>query len=246
MMFIFLNALQGNFIAALIASLVMCGLAGFMIDFVGLKPLRKKNAPRMAGIISTLGLGTVIDNAIQIWIGTDTKPFPNYLDFGKIYIGNAVISYTQIIILCTCVVLMAILTIVVYTTKIGKSMRAVSQDIDCAKLMGVNVQLVISATFIVSAALACVSGAMVGSYYQNIDTLMGFSVGMKTFAAAVLGGPGSFPGAMLGGLIVGMAETMGASYISSGYRDAIAFAILILVLIFKPSGLLGKQSIHKM
>lgn len=246
MMFIFIKALRGNFVVALLLSLIVSGAAGFLVDFIGLKPLRARNAPGMAGIISTLGIGTVIDNAIQIWIGTDTKPFPNYLDFGKIYVGNAVISYTQIIILCTCLVLMAIMTVVVYTTKIGKSMRAVSQNISCAKLMGVNVQLVISATFIVSAALACISGAMVGSYYQNIDTLMGFSVGMKTFAAAVLGGPGSFPGAMLGGLIVGMAETIGAGYISSGYRDAIAFAILILVLVIKPSGLLGKKSVSKM
>ena len=112
--------------------------------------------------------------------------------------------------------------------------------------MGVNVSFVISATFVVAAMLACVAGALVGTYYQNIDTNMSFIAGMKTFAAAVLGGVGSLPGAMLGGIIVGLAEAIGASYISSGYRDAIAFAILIFVLIVKPSGIFGKNNIDKM
>ena len=142
--------------------------------------------------------------------------------------------------------LMGILSLVVYKTKVGKSMRAVSQNAMCSKLMGINVKLVISGTFMLSAILACCSGILVGAYYQNIDTTMGFSVGMKTFAAAVLGGVGSLPGAMLGGIIVGVAETIGASYINSGYRDAISFAILIIVLLVKPSGIFGRTSANKM
>lgn len=141
---------------------------------------------------------------------------------------------------------MGILSLVVYKTKVGKSMRAVSQNAMCSKLMGINVKLVISGTFMLSAILACCSGILVGAYYQNIDTTMGFSVGMKTFAAAVLGGVGSLPGAMLGGIIVGVAETIGASYINSGYRDAISFAILIIVLLVKPSGIFGRTSANKM
>jgi branched-chain amino acid transport system permease protein len=125
-------------------------------------------------------------------------------------------------------------------------MRAVAQNMAAAKLMGIDVKKVISYTFIISAFLACIAGTLVGSYYQTIDTTMGFSVGMKTFAAAVLGGVGSLPGAMIGGLIVGIAETLGASYLSSGYRDAIAFIILIMVLLIKPSGIFGKQKIEKM
>ena len=228
-------SLHGNIGAALLISLVVTGFAGFLVDFVGLRKLRADNAPRMAGLISTLGISTVIDNAIQIWFGTETKAFPNFLDFGKFTIGKTVISWTQIIILTVSLLLMIVFSLIVYKTKAGKSMRAVAQNVNAARLMG-----------IVSAILACISGSLVGSYYQTIDTMMGFSVGMKTFAAAVLGGVGSLPGAMLGGLIVGVVETIGASYISSGYRDAIAFLILILVLLIKPSGILGKQKIEKM
>ena len=231
---------------ALPIAILLLGVVGYLVDFIGLKRLRKTNAPRMAGLISTLGIGTVIENAIQIWFGTETKPFPNFFNFGNIVINSTVISWAQIIIFIICGLLMIVLSIIVYKTKIGKSMLAVQQDQQCAKLMGVNVSFVISATFVVAAMLACVAGALVGTYYQNIDTNMSFIAGMKTFAAAVLGGVGSLPGAMLGGIIVGLAEAIEASYISSGYRDAIAFAILIFVLIVKPSGIFGKNNIDKM
>lgn len=240
------SAFAGNFLLALIIAMICTGIAGFMVDFIGLRKLRRDNAPKMSGLISTLGIGTIIDNSIQIWFGTETKSFPNFLDYGKITVGTTVISWTQIIILMVSFGLMVLFSFIVYKTRMGKNMRAVAQNAWAAKLMGVDVKLIISATFIISACLACVAGVMVGSYYQTIDTTMGFSVGMKTFAAAVLGGVGSLPGAMLGGLIVGIVETIGASYISSGYRDAIAFIILILVLLVKPSGIFGKQKIEKM
>lgn len=127
----------------------------------------------------------------------------------------------------------------------GRAMRSISQNVTAAYLMGVNVNQVISTTFIMSAALAAVSGILVGMYYQAIDVNMSLSVGMKTFAAAVLGGVGVLPGAMIGGLIIGVAESIGASYISSGYRDAIAFAIMIIVLIVRPTGILGKKDLEK-
>ena len=227
-------------------AIIILGAVGYLVDFVGLRRLRKKNAPRMSALISTLGVGTFIENAIQIWVGTETKAYPNFLNFGKITIGNTIISGTQILIFIICMLLMVAVSFVVYKTKIGKSMLAVSQDQMCAKLMGINVSLVITLTFVVAAMLACVSGVLVGSYYQNIDTNMSFVVGMKTFAAAVLGGVGSLPGAVVGGLIVGLAESIGASYISAGYRDAIAFAILIIVLLVKPSGIFGKNNVEKM
>lgn len=239
-------AMGGHFSIAFILSIIITGFVGFLVDYVGLRPLRKKNAPRMAGLISTLGIATIIDNAIQIWFGTETKSFPNFMDFGKINIGNTIISWTQIIILIVSLLLMACFSLIVYKTKIGKSMRAVAQNDIAARLMGINVKAIISMTFVVSSVLACIAGTMIGAYYQTIDSMMGFSVGMKTFSAAVLGGVGSLPGAMIGGLLVGIAETIGASYISSGYRDAIAFIILILVLLIKPSGILGKQTIEKM
>lgn len=246
LMLIFMSRFNGMVIPSLVLALLLTGFSGFLVDFLALRPLRARNAPKMSGLISTLGVGTIIDNAIQIWIGTETKPFSNFLNFGKFYVGNAVISYTQVIIFLASLALMAITSLVVYRTKAGKSMQAVCQNATCSKLMGINVKLVISATFTAQAILACCSGILVGAYYQTIDTTMGFSVGMKTFAAAVLGGVGSLPGAMLGGIIVGMAETIGASYISSGYRDAIAFAILIIVLLVKPSGIFGKATSTKM
>lgn len=246
LMYLFFSILSGQIFLAILMAIILTGFSGYLVDLVALRPLRARNAPKMAGLISTLGIGTMIDNSIQIWIGTETRPFPNFMNFGKFYIGNAVISYTQIIIFAVCLLLMIVLSLIIYKTKVGKSMRAVSQNAVCSKLMGINVRLIISLTFTVQAILACVSGILVGAYYQNIDTTMGFSVGMKTFAAAVLGGVGSLPGAMLGGIIVGLAETIGASYIHSGYRDAIAFAILIIVLLVKPSGILGKASSTKM
>ncbi len=231
---------------ALPIAIAILGVVGFLVDYIGLRRLRAKNAPRMAGLISTLGVGTFIENAIQIWVGTETRPFPNFLNFGRFKVGTTIISGTQIFIIIFCGILMMTLNYIVYTTKAGKSMLAVQQDPMCARLMGINVAKVISITFIVSAMLACVSGALVGTYYQSIDTNMSAIAGMKTFAAAVLGGVGSLPGAVVGGLIVGLAEAIGASYISSGYRDAIAFAILIIVLLVKPSGLFGKNNVDKM
>ncbi len=240
------TGLHAHIGVALLLSLVLTGFVAFLVDFIGLRKLRKDNAPRMSALISTLGLATIIDNMIQLFIGTETRPFMNFLNFGSIHIGKTVITWTQIWIFIICLVIMIVFSFIVYKTKIGKCMRAVSQNLITAKLMGINIKGVISLTFIASGVLAAVAGSLVGAYYQSIDTVMGSSVGMKTFAAAILGGVGSLPGAMIGGLIVGVSESLGASYISSGYRDAIAFAILILVLLIKPSGILGKERIEKM
>ena len=140
---------------------------------------------------------------------------------------------------------MLILSFVVYKTKIGKAMRCTSQNAEAARLMGISVNRVIAFTFIISGVLACISGNLVGMYYQTVDITMGASIGMKTFASAILGGVGVLPGAMVGGLVVGVIETFAAGYISSGYRDAISFVVLILVLLIKPSGLFGNKQINK-
>ena len=200
----------------------------------------------MASLMSTFGIGIFIDNAVQLLFGSETKQFPNVLDFGSFQLGNAVISWTQVIIFVICAVLMALLSLVVYRTKIGRAMRSTAENVDAARLMGVDVKRVISATFIVSAVLATVAGALVSMYYKTVDLNMSAQVGMKTFAAAVLGGVGVLPGAMVGGLLIGVLESLGASYISSGYRDAYAFIIMILVLLLKPNGLLGKQTSSKL
>ena len=199
---LFYGALKRNIIISIVASLLLVGIMAYSVDVIGLRKLRKDNAPKMSGLITTLGIATVIDNVIQIFIGTETKAFPNFLNFGKLKVGSLVINSTQVLIFAICVVIMLAFSLLVYKTKFGKAMQAVSQNIVAAKLMGIDTKFVISATFIMSGVLASLAGSLVGTYYGAIDTTLGASVGMKTFSAAVLGGVGSLPGAMIGGLIV--------------------------------------------
>lgn len=160
-------------------------------------------------------------------------------------IGSVSISGNQLVILGVALLLMVLLSIMTYKTKLGKAMRCTSQNMNAAKLMGINTQAIISLTFVISSALAAVAGVLVGMYYQTIDISSGFVVGMKTMASAVLGGVGVLPGAMLGGLIIGVVETLGASYLNAGYRNAYAFIILIAIILIKPSGILGKEKVTK-
>ncbi len=234
-----------NFFVACILSIFITGVLGFSIDRFALLHLRKKNAPRLSGLITTLGMSMIIDNAIMVFCGTDSKSFPNYLDFGKIYIGKTIITWTQIIMLIVAATLMTGLSLLVYRTKTGKAMSAIAQNQDVSKLMGVDTNKIISLTFIISGFLACIAGTMVSMYYRSIETNMGSSIGMKIFASAILGGVGILPGAMIGGLVLGIVETLVSAYINTGYKDAISFSILILVLLIKPNGLLGKETINK-
>lgn len=237
--------LGGHFFLSFIISVIATGVVGFCLDRFGLRRLRIKKAPKLTGLITTMGIATVIDNVILLFFGSQTKPYPNMIDFGKFKVGNTTISSSQLIILAVALVLMLLLSLITYKTKFGKAMRCTAQNADAAKLMGINVNLIISMTFVIASMLAAIAGTLVGMYYQSIDINMGFTVGMKTMASAVLGGVGILPGAMAGGLLVGLFETLGASYISSGYRDAIAFAILILVILIKPTGLFGRKKINK-
>ena len=239
------NKFQSNFLLCFALALIINGFVGFCLDRFALRRLRDKKATRLVGLITTMGFATVIENFVMVFFTNATVPYPNVINFGSITIGNAVISSTQIIIFAAVIVLLLIMSILVYKTKIGMAMRATSQNADAAKLMGVDVNKIIAMTFILSAVLAGVSGTLVGMYYQMIDFTSGFSIGMKTMAAAVLGGVGSLPGAVLGGLIIGVVESLGASYISSAYRNAFAFAVLIIVILFLPNGLFGKKKVTK-
>lgn len=241
---IYVNML-GNFWLSFALSLVLTGMVGYCIDRFGLRRLRSKNVPKVTGLITTLGISQVIEHGVRIFFGSETKAFPNMIDFGYVKVAGATIGSSQVIILCTSLVLMICVSLLVYKTKLGKAMLAVSQSSEASKLMGINVNGIISLTFILSSSLAAVAGTMVGMYYQNVDASMGFSVGMKTLASAVLGGVGVLPGAMVGGLLMGIFESLGASYVSSGYRDAISFAILIAVILVKPTGLFGHKQINK-
>ena len=179
------------------------------------------------------------------FVGANVRAFPDVIPKTQYYLGNVVINLQQIVILCTTIALMVLLQFIVHKTKIGKAMRAVSADRDAAELMGINVNRTISATFAIGSALAGAGGVMVGMFYNSINPLMGMMPGLKAFVAAVFGGIGIIPGAMIGGFGIGLIETLVSGYGSSMYKDAVVFAILILVLIFKPAGLLGKNTREK-
>lgn len=235
----------GHFWLCLLLSIVCCGLVGLGLDFFALKRLRAKKAPKLAGLITTMGVSTVIDNVILLFFGSETKAYPNMITIPPLQIGSVSISGNQLVILGVALLLMVLLSIMTYKTKLGKAMRCTSQNMNAAKLMGINTQAIISLTFVISSALAAVAGVLVGMYHQTIDISSGFVVGMKTMASAVLGGVGVLPGAMLGGLIIGVVETLGASYLNAGYRNAYAFIILIAIILIKPSGILGKEKVTK-
>ncbi len=239
------TGLVGSFGLSFGLGLLLTALVGYTIDRFGLRRLREKKVPKIAGLITTLGFSQIIENAVRIFFGSETKPYPNMLDFGQVTFGNVTITSSQVIILMISILLMLLTSVTVYRTKMGKAMLAVSQSQEASQLMGINVNGIISLTFMISSILAAIAGTLVGMYYQNIDASMGASVGMKALASAVLGGVGVLPGAMVGGVLMGIFETLGASYISSGYRDAISFAILIIVILFKPSGLFGRKQINK-
>lgn len=242
---IFLTQLQWNFFLALLASMLITGGLGALMDRVALSPIRKRRASKIAALISTVGLGTAVTNFILVFFGTETKRFPDVFNLGKIRLGGIIITWMQIIIFAVTVIMMAVLSLIVYKTKLGMGMRAIAQDADAAKLMGIHTDHIITFTFFIGTMCVGVAGTLVAMYYQQIDTRMAVAVGMKSFAAAVLGGIGILPGAMLGGLLLGVIESLGINYIGSGYGNAISFVMLIVVLIIKPSGLLGRHKVTK-
>jgi branched-chain amino acid transport system permease protein len=241
----FMTGLGWSFFPAVLASVTLTGGLGALMDRVALSPIRRKKASKIAALISTVGIGISVTNFILVFFGAETKRFPDVFALGKINVGGVIVTWFQIIIFGAAVLMMTSLSLLVYRTKTGKAMRAVAQNIDAAKLMGINTELIITVTFFIGTVCVAASGTMVAMYYQQIDTRMAVAVGMKAFASAVLGGIGMLPGAMLGGILMGVIESLGASYISSSFTDAISFAVLILVLIFRPDGLLGKSSAGK-
>ncbi|NLD17543.1 MAG: branched-chain amino acid ABC transporter permease [Tissierellia bacterium] len=233
-------------IVIFISSILITSFLGALMDKLALEPIRVKSGDPISSLISTVGVQTIINNSVLLIFGTVPLHFPDLLNLGKFTIGNGVvIQWIQIVILVFTIVIMSILSFIVTKTKLGKAMRAISQDVSAAKIMGINVNRVITLTFFIGTAVASISGLLVAMYYQRVDTLMGASVGLKSFAAAVLGGMGSLPGAAIGGLVIGLVETLFAAYVSSGYRDIVAFVILLVVLLIMPSGLLGKKTVDK-
>ncbi len=235
----------------LLAAIPACMLLGFAIERIAYRPLRK--APRLAPLITAIGMSIVLQNVAMLIWGRQYISFPPILPQGRHEILGATISDVQIAILVVSTVLMFALVLLVRRTRLGRAMRATAQAPQIAGLMGVNVNTIISLTFIIGSALAAVAGVMVSAYYGLAHYYMGFLLGLKAFSAAVLGGIGNIPGAMLGGLLLGVIESLGAGYIGdltggflgSNYQDVFAFFVLILVLVLRPSGLLGERVVER-
>ncbi len=244
--FLHINESPGisTLVILLAASMVGCSLLGLTIERLAYRPLRK--APKLNILITAIGISLFLEYSGQVIFGADPKVFPSVIqDSVLASIGGVEIKSLDVAVLAVTVLMMLALNFLIYRTKVGKAMRAVSSNMNVASMMGVNTDRIISFTFIVGSSLAGVGSVLVGMKYPKIEPLMGMMIGLKAFVAAVLGGIGSIGGALLGGLIMGLSEEMVVGYLSSTYRDALAFGILIVILIFRPAGLLGKNSIEK-
>jgi len=239
------TVLKVNLLVAIVGSMAFCMLLGVVIERVAYRPLRAQGS-RLSALISAIGVSIFLSTLVMLIHGPSTTRYPEAIfPQTQVNLGVIQVSNIQISILLLTAVIMIMLQLLVHRSRMGKAMRACSQDLDAARLMGVNVNRVISFTFALGSALAAIGGVMVGIYYNAVFPTMGLMVGLKAFAAAVLGGIGSIPGAMVGGLILGTMEIFGVAYLASSYKDAIAFGILILVLLLRPQGLLGKPVAKK-
>jgi branched-chain amino acid transport system permease protein len=234
-------------VLTLIFAAGIAALYGWTVERVAYRPLR--GSFRLAPLISAIGMSIVLQNFVQVSQGARVKPMPQMIPGGIGLLSNdgftVQISWMQIAIIITTLVVLAAFTWLVTRTPLGRSMRACEQDLKMAGLLGIDTDRTISRTFVIGAALAAVAGLMFLLYYGVIDFFIGFVAGVKAFTAAVLGGVGSLPGAVLGGLAIGLIETFWSAYFSVQYKDVAAFSILVLVLIFMPTGLLGRADIEK-
>ena len=228
-------------VPAVVLSIIVCTLLGIVIEKIAYKPLRK--ATPLAVLITAIGVSYFLENAALLIFGADTRSFTNVVTLPALKLagGALTISSTTIVTFLACVVIMAALMLFIKKTKAGQAMLAVSEDKDAAQLMGVNVNATISLTFAIGSGLAAVAGVLFCSAYPTLTPYTGAMPGIKAFTAAVFGGIGSIPGALIGGILLGVIEILGRAYISSQLSDAIVFAVLIIVLLVKPSGILGKQ-----
>lgn len=232
-----------NFFASLLVSMLACALLGILIERIAYRPLR--NATRIAALITAIGVSFFLEYTTMEVMGTGIRTYTGVIQDQVFFFLGARITLQQIYIFLTTISLMVLLQFIVKKTNMGRAMRAVSVDSDAAKLMGIQVDATISFTFAIGSALAGAAGILVGVYYNTISPLMGVAPGLKAFIAAVFGGIGLIPGAMIGGFSIGMIETMVSGYGSSLYKDAVVYGILIVILLLKPAGLLGKHTKEK-
>ncbi|ACL05633.1 branched-chain amino acid ABC transporter permease [Desulfatibacillum aliphaticivorans] len=232
-------------VGALVLMIVcLVGIIGILLDQAAYKPLR--TSPRLSAVVSALGMSIVFSNAIMLVFGPNPQVYPHgILPTSVLHIFGLPFPVKRLLLLVTSVVLMAALYFFIQKTTIGAAIRAAAIDQDAARLMGINVNLVIMLIFFIGPALGGAAGVMVGLYYGQIKWTMGWLYGLKAFTAAILGGIGNIPGAMVGGLLLGVIESLGSAYISMAWKDAITFVVLILILIVRPTGLLGERVAEK-
>ena len=239
-----MNGLAVLVLASVVALIYACAY-GFTVEKIAYKPLRQ--APRLSPLISAVGMSIFLQNYVLLAQTSDFMPFPNLIpDLPWLDVFAPVMAPTEVVIVLTTAVIMVVLTMFIKFTKMGRAMRATAQDRNMAMLVGVNVNAVISQTFIIGSALAAVGGVLIASHVGRINFYIGFIAGIKAFTAAVLGGIGSIPGAVLGALILGWTESFATGYVASDYEDVFAFALLILILIVKPAGILGSEKAQKL
>jgi branched-chain amino acid transport system permease protein len=231
-------------VLAALAAVIWSSAYGYTVEKLAYKPLR--HAPRLSPLISAIGMSIFLQNYVLLAQTSDFLAFPELIpEFDFMEPIAHIVGTTDMMIIVTAAIVMIILTLFIRFSRLGKAMRATSQDRTMAMLVGINVDRIISVTFIIGSSLAAIGGVLIASHIGQINFFIGFIAGIKAFTAAVLGGIGSIPGAVLGGLVLGLTESFATGYVSSDYEDVFAFSLLVLILIFKPSGLLGKAEIQK-
>jgi branched-chain amino acid transport system permease protein len=230
-------------LAIMILSMIVCGILGVVIERFAYRPVRR--AAKMTSLITAIGVSLFLENTGQILFGADPKFFPSNAPHREFAFGGVRMTSEQLAVFVVSILLAVILLFFIQKTRTGKAMRAVSFNLDASKLMGISTDRIIATTFALGSAFAAAAGVLVAMAIPKIDPLMGIISGLKAFVAAVLGGIGNVPGALLGGLIIGLAEVFTVGYLSPTYRDAIAFAILIAILLFRPQGILGRVEREK-
>ena len=243
--FFMLGKYNAGAIAAILVSVLVCTLLGVVIERLAYKPLRQ--ASSLSVLITAIGVSYLLQNSAQLFWTSSSKMFTSMIGNGtlSLFDGQLIISYINILTIVVCLLVMVLLTLFINHTSTGRAMRACSEDKGAAQLMGINVNTTISVTFAIGSALAAIASVLLCSTYPSVTPTMGSMPGIKAFTAAVFGGIGSIPGALVGGLLLGVIEIMAKAYISTQLSDAVVFAVLIVVLLIKPTGLLGKKISEK-
>jgi branched-chain amino acid transport system permease protein len=235
----------GGIMLSILAAMILAAILGYLSQRFAYRPLL--GAPRLSLLITAIGVSLVLSNAVMVITNATPRFFTSGIDASAgIRFGGIRITYIQIVLVAASAVLMTLLTLFIGRTMTGKAMRGIAIDKEICRLMGINVNRIIALTFMIGSALAAIAGGFACVYYGNVQFTMGFTIGIKAFTAAVIGGIGSIPGAMLGGILLGLLEAVGTQFLGSSWRDVFAFGILILILILRPNGLMGRSEIERM